>query len=250
MSLFFSPSPRFFAITGNVSSFRCNPVWNTYFSGGSFIQAWDLDKPRPTQMRKDPETNQTVQTSYPCEILAHDRPEFDLIDETNPATGGIALSFSALPEPLSDGNKCPTSPIYGGGQIPRSITILLYCDPSGSTTDLKPLGKTPFVEVSPCVYQVSFTTKAACGISGDPFDIQSPVSTPGKNFGFTILGSFLTAGSYMAFMALDARGYLDTIKNSLSNLLGFSSTSYGSSKYTSVGNSFSSSSATSTRYGS
>lgn len=221
-----------YAIAGNVSSFRCNPVWQpTYFSGGSFIESWDLDKPRPNGTTVDPETGLLTPISYPCEVLANKRPEFDLIDESNPATGGIALSYTAMPEPSSDNNKCPFSKFWNGPG-PRQLTINLHCDPS--VADLYADPDTAWAEASPCTYTFNVTTKAACGIPGDPFTAPvAAASRSGTNFGYTVLGSFLTLGIGAAFVMADARGWLDAIKSRLpSSMRGGSSAGSYSSVFT------------------
>ena len=58
-------------------------------------------------------------------MFAHTRPEFDLIDEANPATGGLRLSYLGLTEPASDKfNACPYSDVYSGPS-PRVLRINL-----------------------------------------------------------------------------------------------------------------------------
>lgn len=215
------------AIAGNVSrqTFACNPVWGggatkTYFSSGSFIQTYDWDKPRPTPNpgQTDPETGLAVVTTVPCVIFAHDRPEFDLLDENNPATGGIRLSYSGLTEPASDkNNACPTSDLYGGGESPRFLHINMFCDPKQE--DLS-TNKLLFNEIAPCVYELNVTTKYACGVAGDPYAPIQDVATPGRNFGFTVLGSVLTVVAYAGFLWLDARGYFDALRARLPGSFG------------------------------
>ena len=228
----------YFAIGGNVSrqTFSCNPVWTpTYFSGGSFIQAYDTDRPAPTAPpgwpAKDPETGQPLAgPSFPCIVFAHTRPEWDLIDEANPATGGLRLSYLGLQEPKSDSfNACPFSDVYNG-ERPRKLTINLLCDPAGSTSDIKfvanpsfPTDPTSFYkEVDTCVYELTVSTKAACGSAGDPFSPCSAVSAaqqqqllqaglPSTNFGFTVLGAVLLAVAQFAI----ARGAIDVASGAL-----------------------------------
>ena len=36
-----------------------------------------------------------------CEVLGHDRPEFDVLDPNNPRTGGIRLRHTSLPSQVS-----------------------------------------------------------------------------------------------------------------------------------------------------
>lgn len=233
----------FWQVGGNISrqTFSCNPYWSpTYFSGGSFVQTYDWDKPSPTIPPPnpspwpgvDPETGAALSgPSYPCIIFAHTRPEFDLIDESNPATGGLRLSYLGLSEPESDAfNQCPYSPVYAGEQ-PRVLRINLLCDPSGSTTDVKyapnpafPTDPTSFFkEVSTCTYELTVSTKAACGVSGDPYGVAvaaAAANSPSKNFGFTVLGSVLTVAGYVSFLWLDHRGYLDAARARLPAALG------------------------------
>lgn len=180
---------------------------------------------------QDPETGAALTgPSQPCIIFAHTRPQWDLIDESNPATGGLRITYQGLVEPSSDAfNKCPTSPVYGGGPIPRILRINLLCDASGSSSDVKfvanpatPSDPTTFYDEIPsgsCIYELTASTKAACGTKGDPFSLP-PASTPGANFGYTVLGSVLTVGIYSAFLFVDARGYLDGIKARLPSWAG------------------------------
>lgn len=208
----------------------------TYFSGGSFMQVYDTDKPAPTAKpgwpAKDPETGQPLASpSFPCIIFAHTRPEWDLLDESNPATGGLRLSYMGLTEPTSDAfNACPFSDAYNG-ERPRRLTINLLCDPSGSSSDIKFVAnpRTPtdpttyYTEVDTCVYELTASTKAACGSAGDPFSPCSSTSAaaatqqqlqaglPSTNFGFTVLGAVLLAVAQFAI----ARGALDAASAAL-----------------------------------
>ena len=96
-----------FAIGGNLTR-RCNPKWTHYMSGGSVFQTWgDAPDPALYPPRADPETGAVLPVDPNCEILAHTRPDFDLQDAANPATGGITLSFQALPDAVNDINSCP-----------------------------------------------------------------------------------------------------------------------------------------------
>lgn len=96
-----------FAIGGNLTR-RCNPKWTHFMSGGSVFQTWgDAPDPALYPPRADPETGAVLPVDPNCEILAHTRPDFDLQDASNPATGGITLSFQALPDAVNDINSCP-----------------------------------------------------------------------------------------------------------------------------------------------
>ena len=97
----------FFSIGGNLTR-RCNPSWTHFMSGGSIFQTWgDAPDPALFPPRADPETGAVLPVDPNCEILAHTRPDFDLQDPANPATGGITLSFQALPDAVNDINSCP-----------------------------------------------------------------------------------------------------------------------------------------------
>jgi hypothetical protein len=96
-----------FTIGGNLTR-RCNPSWTHYMSGGSIFQTWgDAPDPRLFPPQADPETGAVLPVDPNCEILAHTRPDFDLQDPGNPATGGITLSYQALPDAVNDINGCP-----------------------------------------------------------------------------------------------------------------------------------------------
>jgi len=80
-----------------------------------------------------------------------------------------------------------------------------------------------FKEVSTCTYELTVRTKAACGVSGDPYAVPvaaAAIDTPGKNFGYTVLGSVLTVAGYFSFLWLDHRGYLDAARARLPAALG------------------------------
>ncbi len=190
-----------YSIGGNVSA-RCNPRWTTYSSGGSFIQVWDTDRPLPGGTKKDPETGANVTTGHPCEVLASSRPEWDLLDESNPRTGGIQLRYSSVPDSASDGSTCPYDTRYNT-PILRSLTIALRCDATIPVTVVQPLS---FVETSTCTYTFTVATGAACGVAGDPYaqiysgdaSGTSAAASAGAQFGYTLLGGTLFAAGQWA----------------------------------------------------
>ena len=76
----------------------------------------------------------------------------------------------------------------------RQINVNMYCNKNGKRTD--PLVTNSFWDTSDCVYRISMTHFAACGVEGDPFEYNQD---PGVNFGFVILGGVLTVVFYYLF---------------------------------------------------
>jgi hypothetical protein len=173
-----------------------------FTTGGSFIQYYDLAKALPTGTTVDYETGKTVPYTHPCVILATTRPEWDLVDQSNPRTGGIQLRYGAMPDPAADNwDKCPNDPKYN---IPlqRTLVLNLLCDPLLPETSLVEL---TFTETSSCQYEFNVSTGASCGQSGDPYAAVGSGSVPsntaavqaGTQFGYTLLGAvLLLAGQY------------------------------------------------------
>ena len=94
----------------------------------------------------------------------------------------------------------------------RTFILNLDCDPTGAIDDIV---VTDYNEQSPyCTFRVRATTRAACGVADVPpaAAAAAPASTPGANFGFTVLGGVLTVGGYAAFLFADSRGYLDSLR--------------------------------------
>lgn len=133
--------------------------------------------------------------------------------------------------PCSDADpfNCPINPLTGLARE-RQLTINLLCDPQGSTTSIKVLGAS---EPSTCAYVLTATTKAACGVKGDPFDGYR--DNPGHSFGFVILGSVLTIATAYALTFADARGWLDPVKRRMPAFCrcGSGAASTGASSYSS-----------------
>ena len=74
----------------------------------------------------------------------------------------------------------------------------MYCNKNGKRTD--PLVTNSFYDTADCVYRISMTHFAACGVEGDPFEYNQD---PGVNFGFVILGGVLTVVFYYLFAVRD-----------------------------------------------
>ena len=211
-----------YAICGNIST-ACNPSWAHAVSHGNVVQDL-LTAPPQGSTTTDPETGQLVPATNDCEVLGHTRPEFDLLDETNPATGGIVLKHSSLPPSSSDKYKCPTDPRTGYPRE-REINIIMLCDPSLPVSELREVS---FAEVKPsslgtCIYNLTLRAGAACGAAGDPYDpagggaaaaagcvslAAAQAGVPSTNFGYVVLGTVLCVAAQAAFSWARERGLL------------------------------------------
>lgn len=142
-----------YTVCGN-TSYRCNPRWSHVSAGGVVHQTWGQ---HPDEcIATDPETGKVVPCTQDCEVLGHTRPEFDLVDESNPATGGVILRHSGLVPTSRDPNGCATNPLTGYPRE-RSMDMILQCDQSMSRNAIRPVS---FVEPVPgnCYYQFTLAT--------------------------------------------------------------------------------------------
>ena len=99
-----------------------------------------------------------------------------------------------------------------GLAIERSVTISIACDQG-----INGLKIFNYTETAQCTYTIYAASKSACGSAGDPFTPQA--DTPGRNFGFTMLGLFVVAPViYYGMNFLDNKGYLDYLKARLPTL--------------------------------
>lgn len=155
-----------------------------------------------------------------CEVIAHTRPEFDLIDPSNPATGGILLLHNGMMPVSGDPAGCPPDPITNY-PAPRTLAMRLFCDPTMFRNDIR---VTALVENPTCYYTMDIFTGAACGVLGDPFDPPNVTTTnPSTNFGFTVLGAFLTIGCGLFIDQANKRGWTDALKSKIAAQMGGSS---------------------------
>jgi hypothetical protein len=172
-------------------------------SGGVAIQTWGSQTDEC--IASDPETGKAVPCTLSCEVLAHTRPEFDLVDDSNPATGGVILRHSGLVPAVTDKFGCQTDPRTGYPRE-RTLDMILQCDPTMSRNQIVPVSFVEPVSGS-CQYQFTLRTGAACGIDGDPFDLPTTQATPGSNFGYVVLGAVLCVSLQFATAWASARGY-------------------------------------------
>lgn len=141
-----------------------------------------------------------------CEVIAHTRPEIDLVDPSNPATGGIMFTHDGMMPMAGAPDSCPTDPLTNFPR-PRKLNIRMFCDPTLTRDTIVPIG---LVESPVCTYNFDVYTGAACGIKGDPFDLTPPASaSPGNNFSFVVLGAFLAVGLQVGWSQASKRGWLD-----------------------------------------
>lgn len=167
-----------------------------------------------------------------------------LADWNNPQ-GGINISYSNAPAFLSDPFVChPIDPVTGN-VAPRSVNIFIACD-----TNVPGLIADSYTEPQECAYFITARSAAACGTTVSPYvpspsqtssstrtssstgsstrtasrtssstptkmpvAAAAPVSSPGTNFGYTLLGALVVApAATLLFFAADKRGYFDGLK--------------------------------------
>lgn len=176
-----------------------------------------------------------------CEVIAQPSlPAFTQIKGSDtsilPGAEGLNLTYPPVPAYASDNYECDVNPVT---QLPyeRQLTITLLCD----KTVTKGLQKITLTEGPQCSYTIQATTASACSSKGDPFivTIESFPDTPGKNFGYTVLGVFLTGVVYFLYQFADNRGYLDGVKKFVPEMPSFLSFGgrggvYGSGSYKGV----------------
>lgn len=219
-----------FNICGNTSMI-CSPGWPLYDSRGVAVQKWTAD-PYPGCPTGAPRTCTDYDFNVPtcctgqCAVLGVDFFQFQLLDNNNAATGGVQMVHVGMPPDDADPYNCPLNPLTGLARE-RQLTIRLYCDPNGKSNDIVFQG---ISEPSTCSYLVEATTKAACGVKGDPFDVGTAGFNSSTNFGFTILGAALTIGVWYAGGFANKKGWLDGVKSKLPSWMGGGASSGGSYK--------------------
>lgn len=204
------------------------PNWPSVVSHDVAIQSWTDSSTPVGSPTTDPETGEAVAMTYPCEVLGHDRPVFDVIDPLNPRAG-LVLTHSALPPTASDPNGCLPDPRTGYPKE-RELKIYLACD---STVPKDSVAVDSFLEAQAgtCQYELHLRSAAGCGAYGDPYDLPfspSPsTGSPSNNFGFTILGVVLSIAFFYGAQWADARGYMEGVPKPIRALLPVASSGKG-----------------------
>jgi len=201
-------------ICGSVDSQICTPPWQVYVSRGVMIQFWtDPPSPQPPSGTcTDPENNnKAVPCTGDCTVIAHEKScDYQLLDPSNPVSGGVTWTHAGMPPDSSDPFACSVDPTTGCSRE-RQLSVKLYCDSSAKTDDsFTFLG---ISEPSQCSYLLEAKAKAACGTKGDPFDPGQ--DSGGTRFGFVVLGAALTIGLGWVYTFGEGRGYWDPIKRHL-----------------------------------
>ena len=142
-----------------------------------------------------------------CEVVALEPAVFSPLNKLNLATGGVLLLHSGYPASNHDFLKCPEQ--APGLPRLRTFELNMACNTSGTANDLIVTGYNEGDDGENgqyCRFQVYVSTLAACGIP-DPLPTPLPESasdainrmiasgalaTPPSQFGFVILGVFLT----------------------------------------------------------
>lgn len=213
----------------------CNPEYNAYPNAGNFLQFFDpnpattcfygptsgpaaIATPGGTPVGGCPFVGSVGTMNLPnycctgqCEVLASGAAAYNYrwIDPNDVKFGGIRWTAYGNAADSSDEFTCPIDPNTGYPRQ-RQIQVNMYCNKNGKRTDA--LVVNSFYDVLDCVYRISMTHFAACGVEGDPFEYNQD---PGVNFGFVILGGVLTVVFYYLFGWLDEKGYLEPIKSRL-----------------------------------
>lgn len=212
-----------------LTNYKCVPNWPVYDNYGVAVQILSA-APSPNPGCMDT-TGATVPCSGQCVVLGTDFFKFALLDETNPATGGVVLSHTGMPPDADDPFPCPAMTPNGLTQE-RQLAIMIKCN--AAVSGLQVLNVT---EPSPCSYLVTAQSSAACAATGDPFDLPAANSgwlapgqyrdDPGHSFGFVILGVFLSIVVYYVVKFGNARGWWEPVLRFLpASLRGTSGSSY------------------------
>ena len=74
----------------------CAPTWKVSASHGVSIKSWGATPSCNAAVCQDADNGyQQVCCTKPCHVVAHTIPEYDLLDENNPATGAFARARGA-----------------------------------------------------------------------------------------------------------------------------------------------------------
>ena len=146
-----------------------------------------------------------------CEIIAYGNAAYNYrwIDGNNPLTGGIRWTAYGDAPDNGDDFTCPIDPNTGYPRA-RTLYVNMYCNQGGKRTDALQINQ--FYDSGDCVYRVSMTHFAACGVVGDPFEYNQD---PGVNFGFTVLGGVLAVFFYYLYHFGEDRGWWEPIRSRL-----------------------------------
>lgn len=223
-----------FNICGMTSTI-CAPSYPMYDSHGVAVQTWtsapacDPQNPGCT----DWNTGKPVCCTGQCAVLGTEFFTFNLIDPSNPLTGGVSLVHVGMPPDDADPTNCPVNPATGLARE-RQLTMNIYCDQGGSATSLTVIGAS---EPSVCSYVLELKSGAACGVKGDPFDGYR--DNPGHSFGFVVLGSVLTIFVAFVYQFGDHRGWWNPIKDRMPAFCrcgssGSSASTYGGGSYKNI----------------
>jgi hypothetical protein len=221
-----------FNVCGNVS-YACIPQWPVYDNIGVAVQILSPPPPPSAGASCTDVFGNPAPCSGQCVVLGTEFFQFQLQNPNDP-TQGVSFRHTGMPPDADDPFPCPALTPEGLTQE-RQLSININCDMS--VPGLKVLNVT---EVNPCVYAVSASSSAACPVKGDPFDCQTYVDAekkqPGKNFGFVVLGSFLTIFVSWTISFMNRRGMLDGVKDKLKGVpvIGSMVGSSGSSSYKSI----------------
>ncbi len=162
----------------------CTPPGAGFLWPGVMVQFW-TDTPAcpspPTNQCQDPEAGgANACCTGDCTVIAHDVAcDYQLLDTTNPLTGGITWTHAGMPPDASDPFGCPNDPTTGCPRE-RQLSVALFCDTTATADDSFTFLGIAEDPTTPCAYTLQARAKAACGAKGDPFE---PVVDAGYNGG-------------------------------------------------------------------
>lgn len=208
----------YFNVGGNTSVpcsdyINRNPMYESWGTAVQMLQDGRGINPRDDCLRDDNTTcpdwtygGDVCCSPRRCEVVALESAVFSPLNRLNLATGGVLLKHSGYPGSDNDFLSCPEQ--APGLPRLRTFELNLACNTSGTANDLIVTGYNEGDDGENgqyCRFQVYVSTLAACGVP----DVTPPtpesasdvinrmiasgaLATPASQFGYVVLGVFLT----------------------------------------------------------
>lgn len=188
-----------------LSSQACVPNWPVYDNRGVIVQL--IDNSTVAGPCYDINNN-PVPCTPQCAVLDNKFYKFSPLSAADP-TKGIQLTFDGMPQNAMSPFACPnTAP--NGLPLGRQASMQITCDKSipGFIVD-------SVTQPDTCSYIIAGRSAQACASTVDRFDnvVVVEESNGGKNFGFVVLGVFLTLVVGFVIRFGNGRGWWDPVKN-------------------------------------